>query len=283
MVETRRSCSVILPRMRLAVHIFRLIRHCSWRPITWVGLAAKARHQICRRLFTRATALNDKRLAEERAIANTWCAERAVEIGDLSPLLPFSFVAVSLAETFSQLLHVARERLATCPIEFGGAGHLDLLYSLAQAVDARRVVETGVGFGWSSLALLLAIADRNDHSLLCSVDFPYISEWSTNWIGAAVPRELRGRWRLFRMADRQGLPRALRQARPVDLAHYDSDKSPQGRLFGYGTIWDSLRIGGILVSDDVGDNLAFKRFAEHVGRTPIVVRWNNKYQGLLVK
>ncbi len=55
------------------------------------------------------------------------------------------------------------------------------------------------------------------------------------------------------MADREGLPRALREAAPVDLAHYDSDKSPQGRAFAYAAIWQALREGGILVSDDVGD------------------------------
>ena len=85
------------------------------------------------------------------------------------------------------------------------------------------------------------------------------------------------------MPDRQGLPRALRAGQPIDLAHYDSDKSYHGRSFAYNTIWDSMSTGAILVSDDISDNLAFKEFAEGVGRTPIVVKWNRKYQGIVIK
>ncbi len=85
------------------------------------------------------------------------------------------------------------------------------------------------------------------------------------------------------MADLEGLPRALREAGPVDLAHYDSDKTSEGRAFAYPALWRSLREGGILVSDDVGDNLEFKRFAEKVERSPLVVQWNGKFQGILIK
>ena len=76
---------------------------------------------------------------------------------------------------------------------------------------------------------------------------------------------------------------ALRQANPVDMAHYDSGKSPEGRAFGCRAIWRRLRPVGILISDDVSDNLAFKRFAEEVRRTPTVVAWNGKYQGILIR
>ena len=85
------------------------------------------------------------------------------------------------------------------------------------------------------------------------------------------------------MADRQGLPKALQAASPVDLAHYDSDKSLAGRLYGYSTMWQSLRRGGVLVSDDIGDNLAFKEFAQMVARPPVVVECDGKFQGILVK
>ena len=106
---------------------------------------------------------------------------------------------------------------------------------------------------------------------------------SDAWVGCVVPQRLRHQWRLFPMADREGLPRALREAAPVDLAHYDSDKSPKGRAFAYAAIRQALREGGILVSDDVGDNLEFRRFAEKVAREPIVVHWNGKFQGILIK
>ena len=69
----------------------------------------------------------------------------------------------------------------------------------------------------------------------------------------------------------------------VDIAHYDSDKSPKGRTFGYRTMWQCLHPGGVLVSDDVGDDLSFKRFCEKVGKAPLIVKWNGKYQGIVLR
>ena len=235
-----------------------------------------------RRLFPNAASRRDCGLVGEREEAGKWCRSRAVTIRKLAPKLPFQFVPVDLEETFAELFRIARERVKSCPMRLGGAGNLDLLYALARGSGARCIVETGVAYGWSSLALLLAI-DGRDNARLYSVDLPYLTFQNDDWVGIAVPRTLLTRWRLFRMADREGLPWALRAAGRVDLAHYDSDKSPEGRAFGYRAIWRRLRPGGILVSDDIGDNLAFKRFAETVGRTPVIVSWSGKYQGILIR
>ena len=213
----------------------------------------------------------------------TWCSTNAIDIADVSCHLPFLFVPLQVKEIYSVYIKDAVLRSGTCPSTLGGSANIDLLFSLARSISARRIVETGVAFGWSSLALLLAILDRERDSIVCSVDLPYLRHWTTSWVGAAVPKSLHSRWRVFRMADRQGLPKALQAAYPVDLAHYDSDKSISGRLYGYSTIWRSLRGGGILVSDDIGDNLAFKEFAEMVARPPIVVEYDGKFQGILVK
>ena len=69
----------------------------------------------------------------------------------------------------------------------------------------------------------------------------------------------------------------------LDLAHYDSDKTIEGRLFAYRLIWRALRPGGILMSDDVSDNLGFKQFCMEIGGEPVIVRQENKFQGLLAK
>jgi predicted O-methyltransferase YrrM len=147
---------------------------------------------------------------------------------------------------------------------------------------ACQIVETGVAYGWSSLALLLAIRDTPGANLL-SVDLPYLTMRNDDWVGLAVPSDLTAQWRLFRMADREGLPKAIKLARTIDLAHYDSDKSREGRLFAYDLIWRALRSGGVLVSDDIGDNLAFKKFSQRAERVPIVLKQGRKYQGILVK
>jgi predicted O-methyltransferase YrrM len=164
----------------------------------------------------------------------------------------------------------------------GGAGNMDLLYTLCDHLRATRVVETGVAYGWTSLAVLLSLQDRPG-SLLYSVDLPYVDRRNEAWVGVVVPQELRPQWRLMRAADRQGLPVALREAGEVDVAHYDSDKSYEGRLFGYPLLWDSLRPGGILVSDDVGDNSGFRDFAASIDVEPVIVADGGKFQGILVK
>lgn len=269
--------------MHVAIRFTHFLFYCLLHPTLFVGVASKVAQKLRRRLFRQSSTILDSRLEQQQLLAKTWCSTCAVHIADLSRHLPFPFAPLQVNKVHSIYMRDALLRSKTCPNTVGGSANLDLLFSLARSISARRIVETGVAFGWSSLVLLLAIADRERDSIVCSVDLPYLRHWTTSWVGAAVPRSLHSRWRLFRMADRQGLPKALQAAYPVDLAHYDSDKSISGRQYGYSTIWGSLRAGGIIVSDDVGDNLAFKEFAAMVARHPIIVEHDGKFQGILVK
>lgn len=231
-------------------------------------------------------------LEDENRASIDWCVERAITIEELEERLPFPFTLTYTERKFSEIFRQSRKRIEDYPERYGGPGdmrgNLDLLYSVAESVGAQRIVETGVAYGWSSLVLLLAVNGKDD-GYVYSTDLPYLSllDDTDNWVGIAVPDSLRSRWRLFAMADREGLPRALRSAKTVDLAHYDSDKTPEGRAFGYDIIWKHLKKGGVLMSDDIGDNLEFKRFSEKVERTPIVVECvvvsTPKYQGVLIK
>jgi predicted O-methyltransferase YrrM len=153
----------------------------------------------------------------------------------------------------------------------GGGADVDLLYSLCLATKASRVLETGVAFGWSSLAILSALNGRPG-SRLISIDLPYLGAKLDGLVGLAVPNDLKGGWTLRRGADRDELPGAIAEIAPLDLAHYDSDKSYAGRMWAYPLIWQALRPGGLLISDDVEDNLAFLDFAGQVGTSPIIVR-----------
>ena len=269
--------------MHVAIRFTHFLFYCLLHPTLLIGVASKVTQELRRRLFRRSSTIIDSRSTQQHILAKTWCSTHAVNIADLSCHLPFPFVPLRVNKFHSAYIRDAILRSRTCPTTVGGSGNLDLLFSLARGISARRIVETGVAFGWSSLVLLLAIADRERDSIVCSVDLPYLRHLTTPWVGAAVPKSLHFRWRVFRMADREGLPKALQAAYPVDLAHYDSDKSISGRLYGYSTIWHSLRAGGILVSDDVGDNLAFKEFAAMVARPPIIVEHDGKFQGVLVK
>lgn len=222
-----------------------------------------------------------RRLRGARAGA-AWCAHRSVSNAEALAGLGLDVRPNSFETEFPELISEARRRVIECPHRLGGSGNLDLLFALCRTTGARRVVETGVAYGWSSLAILLALAPEDD-ALLCSTDLAYAHLGMANeaWVGVAVPAELRARWKLFRGPDREVLPDAIAAAAPLDLAHYDSDKSTSGRRWAYEVLWEALRPGGILVSDDVQDNLAFRDFSVAVGIEPVVVQHEGKYQGIL--
>ncbi|WP_282611379.1 class I SAM-dependent methyltransferase [Pelagibius sp. Alg239-R121] len=208
-----------------------------------------------------------------------WCAHLAISTEDALAELN---VAVANPETiYPEVFDQAKQAEGNCPIKMGGAGNLTLLYSLVEGLNATRGIETGVAYGWSSLATLLSLQKRQGQ--LFSVDLPYFKLRSDNWVGCVVPSGLRGNWQIYRCADREGLPQATRAAGSIDFAHYDSDKSVPGRLWGYDVLWNALRSGGLVVSDDIGDNDGFQQFCEKIGIAPIVVVDQGKYQGILRK
>ncbi|MBN2325518.1 MAG: class I SAM-dependent methyltransferase [Candidatus Omnitrophica bacterium] len=254
----------------------RYLRYLG-KPILWPEFGRRLKYK----LFSKRE--DEKRLASQREEASSWCESRALSseqalqiIGDsTTPLLP-------VRETFPGEFAQAERAAAGCPIKMGGAGNLDLLFSLCEVLQAETVLETGVAYGWSSLAILLSLQKRS-HGRLYSIDLPYLELQNDRWVGVAVPESLKGRWKLFRMADREGAPRAIRAAQVFDLVHYDSDKSYAGRMSTYRRVWAALRSKGVLMSDDIGDNPAFRDFCEEAGVDSLVVKDGRKYQGVAVK
>jgi len=217
--------------------------------------------------------------------ARAYCASIARDIpGAFAALNLESGTLPSFAGEHADRLTAAQARIDAANARMGGGADLDLLYALCVCSEARRVLETGVAFGWSTLAILSALEERRDGRLI-SIDKPYLGANYDDLIGLAVPHELRGRWTLLRGADRDRLEDAIAMLQPIDLAHYDSDKSEAGRFWAYPLIWEALRPGGILMSDDIDDNFAFFDFAEAVGVTPVVVSnaAGGKFAGVLRK
>jgi hypothetical protein len=238
------------------------------------------------RALSKRTGVGQSARNEERRAAGAWCQERSVDIAAAFAALGLPAPPDELAALFPDIVGATRTRTGDGPLplyEMGVAvaGHSRLLYGLCAHLRARRVLETGVAFGWSSLAILLALRDRPD-SLLVSTDMPYLWLRADSWVGGAVPDELRQRWILLRRPDRLVLPEALAHG-PFDLCHYDSDKSARGRLWAYPQIWARLRPGGLLVSDDIDDNAGWRTFCGQVGQDGIVVGKRGKFVGILVK
>ncbi len=218
---------------------------------------------------------------KERAVE--WCKNQSIDSNSAYRKITGSTESLnSLRELYPEFFSQAEQSVSRCPVKMGGAGNLDLLYALCESTNANAVLETGVAYGWSSLAILLSMKNRLD-SRLYSVDLPYLELHNDPWVGIVVPESLRNQWVLFRMADREGVPKAIERAKTFDVAHYDSDKSYEGRLYSYRLIWNALRSKGILISDDVGDNLAFHDFCQEIKMEPVIVTYLKKYQGILVK
>lgn len=225
--------------------------------------------ELLRRIRKRVgAALLPAPMGRGRRVAEQWAAERAVDVDTALARLEIN-AEQTLAALFPDVTKAAQKRAAECPVEMGGGGAADLLFRLARHLQAKRVVETGVAYGFSSLALLLALKETGGK--LASVDMPYPGRGNEKYVGCAVPEDLRTHWELLRYPDSIGLPKALvSMAGEVDLVHYDSDKSYEGRSWAYPLIWAHIRPGGIFVSDDVDDNTAFRDFAAELELEPVV-------------
>ena len=164
----------------------------------------------------------------------------------------------------------------------GGEANLDLLHCLAEHLQAKSIIETGVAYGWSSLALLLSLWSRRGAKLV-STDMPYPFRGNDRHVGCVVPSHLREAWTVLSIGDRIGIPRAVKMLGSVDLCHYDGDKTYEGRRRAYPLRWNALRPGGLLVSDDIGDNAAFKEFVELTKAPVTVVSRRNRFAGILKK
>lgn len=223
-----------------------------------------------------------EQIEQERAQSRTWCEKIAVDTATALRNINLELVSNDLKETHPNIMSEAETRTNNCPVTMGGGTNLELLFSVCENLGATSVLETGVAFGWSSLAILLSISQRSN-SHLYSVDLPYLRLRNDEWVGVAVPENLHANWTILRMADREGIPLAISKLKQLDVAHYDSDKSPEGRRFAYGKIWSALRPGGFLISDDVSDDFAFKQFVEEKGIDFQIIINIGKYQGIARK
>ena len=211
-----------------------------------------------------------------------WCETNAVSSAEaLRRLFPGRELS-ELETIFPDELAFAKAQQVARPTKMGGPGATNLIYSVCEAVGAKRAIETGVAYGWSSLALLLSLSKHGAHRLI-SIDMPYPRVNNEPHVGCVVPERLRSGWTIIREPDVTGLPKALAELPEIDVCHYDSDKSYSGRMFAYPKLWQALRRGGVLISDDINDNTGFRELCARIPGAPTVVVDQGKYVGLLRK
>ena len=136
-------------------------------------------------------------------------------------------------------------------------------YVICRVLSPDVVVETGVAYGVTSAFTLEALA-VNGKGVLHSIDLPPLGKDADLHVGAFIPQELKGRWRLYRGTARRLLPELLRSIGGVDLFIHDSLHTYRNMSFEFKTVWPYLHGGAALLSDDVGLNDGFRDFAAEV-------------------
>jgi predicted O-methyltransferase YrrM len=155
-----------------------------------------------------------------------------------------------------------------------------LLYFLVRRLRPETVVETGVAVGFTSAAILAAM-DANGAGTLWSSDLPYVRYRDPEQlVGVLVPADRRQRWHLLLDGDRSSLRRIAAEAGPIDLLHYDSDKSWRGRERALRTLGPSLGPDAVVLFDDVNDNGHFEHHKAATSQWGVVFSGRGSFVGL---
>lgn len=144
-----------------------------------------------------------------------------------------------------------------------------LLYFLVRIYRPESVIETGTASGVSTCFILQALCE-NRNGRLVSIDLPNASSAAelppSKGSGWLVPETLRSGWTLELGDSRYLLPESLSRNRPVDIFVHDSLHTYDHMLWEFGMAWKNLHSGGLLVSDDIYANNAFREFCHNQKR-----------------
>lgn len=178
----------------------------------------------------------------------------------------------------------AKQKLINLKISLGGGGNYKLLYFLVRKFKLNFIVETGVAAGWSSLALLKAF-NKNGFGSLYSSDFPYYRiKDPEKYIGILAKDEAnKQNWYLDIRGDSIALPEIIQKLKTnyIDLFHYDSDKSYEGREKSINIIDNKINSETFIIFDDIQDNLHFKDFIEKNKKKFFLIKFQDKYIGVV--
>jgi len=254
------------------------------RSLVWILQRPTLYPHLMRTLYSRVTSPPEE---DSSAESVAWCSKYSVSTEEALAHLYPEVELKPLSELHKKDYDRALEIERSCPVWMGGPADLELLHHLVKYSGAKTVVETGVAYGWSSLSILLALEGR-EGAKLYSTDMPYMQSSGPSYVGCVVARtELRKMWELYRLPDQDALPAIFDKSGTIDLCHYDSDKSYRGRMWASALIWSYLKSGGLLICDDIGDNVGFRDFAQQIDQKPIVIKVSTerhtKFVGVLKK
>lgn len=178
----------------------------------------------------------------------------------------------------------AKNKFSKLDVPMGGAGNFFLLYFLVRKIKPSIIVETGVAAGWSSLFILRALS-KNGKGKLYSSDFPYFRlKNPEKYIGYLAKNEINKKdWYLDIRGDDLAIPEITKMIKdsPVDLLHYDSDKSTSGRNNVLKNLRSNINDKTIIIFDDIQNNCHFKNLIEKTKKDYFILEFQGKYLGII--
>ncbi len=233
--------------------------------------------EMARKTMRRVTGRGHARQSEA---AKEWAHQQSMPLEDLTTSLDPGLWTETLAWSESFRISAVK-KLDRLEVNLGGGGHYPLMYFLTRYLQPISVVETGVAAGWTSSAILSALCN-NGAGHLWSSDLPYFRlNRPEQYVGVLVEPDLRSRWSLSTDGDRTALPRFAKEIEQIDLFHYDSDKTYEGRVFAYDLLRSLFPASGILIWDDIQDNLHFRDLSARTDQPYRVLEFEGKYVGLI--
>lgn len=202
----------------------------------------------------------------DRATAERWSQQQARSTSEVCQAIDPELWEEA-EDWYRRFVPVAKATISSLDVPLGGGGDARFLYFVTRWKKPVHAVETGVAAGWSTTAVLTAMA-RNGKGTLHSSDFPYFRlKNPEQYVGILVPNDIRDRWRLHLKGDQDNLPAIFREVSNVELFHYDSDKSRRGRQLAMGLATPHLSPDSVIVIDDIHNNLHFRDLTAETTRS----------------
>jgi predicted O-methyltransferase YrrM len=149
-----------------------------------------------------------------------------------------------------------------------------LLYLLVRALRPQRVVETGVGPGYSTAWLLAALSANQSGELTSIGPGPTagrqlgVHDFS---VGQFVHPSLRTRWTLVLGNTEERVRQILDGGRGIDLFFYDNGPDAERARFELRTAWSTLSDRAVLVAHHVEANPVWSEFCSAQGLPPQIL------------
>ena len=167
-------------------------------------------------------------------------------------------------------------------------------YVLVREFKPNIFIETGVMHGLTSQFLLHAI-NRNHSGKLISIDSPsYHEKGPSNKDGYTetlppkrepgwvVSEKYKISWNLLIGKSMDKLPEVLDKNPTIDIFSHDSEHTYETMWDEINLVWDKIKLGGLLICDNVDSNTAFFDFCQKINQIPFVCphEINDKNSGI---